>query len=252
VFVGLREEQDFGFDLDQLASSLSDRTRMVILNSPSNPTGGVLSAEQIRTIASLLADRPDTWVLSDEIYSRVLYEGSHRSIACEPGMQERTIILDGFSKTYAMTGWRLGYGVMPAPLADALTQLQINATSCVNAATQMAGVEALRGPQDSVATMVDEFRVRRDRIVAGLNQLPGVRCVTPKGAFYAFPNITGTGMTEQALADLLLNQHGVAVLPGTAFGIHGRGHLRLSYANSLANIDRALARMADALQPVAA
>lgn len=253
VFVSLREEEDFGFDLDMFADSLSSKTRMVVLNSPSNPTGGVLSKNQLEAIASMLRDRPDIWVLSDEIYSRILYEGTHQSIASEPGMQERTILLDGYSKTYAMTGWRLGYGVMPIPMAEALIQLQINATSCVNSATQIAGIEALNGPQDAIEAMVAEFRRRRDRIVAGLNQISGVRCTMPKGAFYAFPNITGTGLSERDLADRLLNEYGVAVLPGTAFGAYGRGYLRLSYANSVENIDRALALMGAAIeQPVTA
>jgi aspartate/methionine/tyrosine aminotransferase len=243
VFVSLREEEDFGFDLDMLADSLSPKTRMVVLNSPSNPTGGVLSKGQMEAIASLLRDKPDVWVLSDEIYSRILYEGEHRSIASEPGMAARTILLDGYSKTYAMTGWRLGYGVMPEAMAEAFIQLQINATSCVNAATQIAGIEALSGPQDAIDAMVAEFRRRRDFIVAGLNKIPGVRCTMPKGAFYAFPNITGTGMNERELADRLLNDYGVAVLPGTAFGSFGRGYLRISYANSIENIDRALALM---------
>ncbi len=243
VFVPLVEEQGFGFDLDVFADSLSDKTRLVILNSPSNPTGGVLHQDQIETIARLLADRPRAMVLSDEIYSRMLYVGKHHSIAAQPGMLERTLILDGFSKTYAMTGWRLGYGVMPEPLAQAVTQLQINATSCVNAATQMAGVEALRGPQTDVDHMVEAFLGRRDRIVAGLNAIPGVRCVLPEGAFYAFPNISELGISEQAMADGLLQEAGVAVLPGTAFGSFGRGYLRLSYANSVSNIDRALERI---------
>ncbi len=253
VFVSLREEEDFGFDLDMFADSLSEKTRMVVLNSPSNPTGGVLSKGQLEAIAAMLRDRPDVWVLSDEIYSRILYEGTHQSIASEPGMQERTILLDGYSKTYAMTGWRLGYGVMPVPMAEAIIQLQINATSCVNSATQIAGIEALNGPQDAIDAMVAEFRRRRDRIVAGLNQISGVRCTMPKGAFYAFPNITGTGLSERDLADRLLNEYGVAVLPGTAFGAYGRGYLRLSYANSVENIDRALQLMRAAVeQPVTA
>lgn len=243
VFVRLSEDAGFGFDLDMFASSLTDRTRLVILNSPSNPTGGVLSHAQIQAIAGLLRDRPDVMVLSDEIYSRMLYSGDHISIAAEPGMLDRTIILDGFSKTYAMTGWRLGYGVMPAPLAEAVTQLQINATSCVNAATQVAGIEALRGPQRDVDTMVAAFRERRDRIVGGLNAIPGIRCVMPEGAFYAFPNVGALGIDQDTLAGRLLNEAGVAVLPGTAFGHYGAGYIRLSYANSIANIEKALARI---------
>jgi aspartate/methionine/tyrosine aminotransferase len=247
VFVELREEEDFGFDLDQFRDRLSDRTRMVVLNSPSNPTGGVLSRQQIQAIASMLRDRPDITILSDEIYSRILYEGEHLSIAAEPDMLDRTILLDGYSKTYAMTGWRLGYGVMNRELAQAVTQLAINSTSCVNAATQVAGVEALNGPQDSVDAMVAAFRQRRDTIVNGLNALPGVRCRTPRGAFYAFPNVTETGVSEGELARRFLDEFGVACLPGTAFGEYGRGYLRFSYATSVANIERALERMADAL-----
>jgi len=245
VFVRLSEEAGFGFDLDMFADSLSDRTRLVILNSPSNPTGGVLSRAQIETVAGLLADRPDVMVLSDEIYSRILYGGEHVSIAAEPGMLERTIILDGYSKTYAMTGWRLGYGVMPVALAEAVTQLQINATSCVNAATQVAGIEALGGPQAAVDEMVAAFRARRDLIVAGLNAIPGIRCVMPEGAFYAFPNVADLGIDQDTLAGRLLNEAGVAALPGTAFGAYGAGYLRFSYANSIANIQRALDRIGD-------
>jgi aspartate aminotransferase len=247
VFVQLREEEGFGFDMDMFANSLSDRTRMVILNSPSNPTGGVLPKSQIETIANLVRDRPELMVLSDEIYSRILYEGHHISIASEPGMQDRTIILDGYSKTYAMTGWRLGYGVMNRQLAEAVTQLQINAVSCVNAATQVAGIEGLTGPQTETERMVAAFRERRDTIVAGLNKLPGVSCVMPKGAFYVFPNVTGVPLSESELASRLLNEAGVAALSGTAFGEYGKGYLRFSYANSIENIQRALARFGDFL-----
>ncbi len=247
VFVRLREEEGFGFDLDMLADSITDRTRMVILNSPSNPTGGVLDKRQIETIAALLRPREEIMVLSDEIYSRILYDGTHYSIASEPDMQDRTIILDGYSKTYAMTGWRLGYGVMNQRLAEAITQLQINAVSCVNAAAQVAGIEGLTGPQDDVTRMVAAFRERRDRIVGGLNQLPGIRCVMPQGAFYAFPNVSALPVDEGTLARRLLDEMGVALLAGTAFGEYGRGYLRLSYANSVPNIERALERMADFL-----
>jgi aspartate aminotransferase len=243
MFVPLREDEGFAFDLDVFASSLSDRTKVVILNSPSNPTGGVLPKSQIETIARLLADRPDVVVLSDEIYSRTLYTGQHHSIASEPHMQERTIILDGFSKTYAMTGWRLGYGVMPAGLAPSITQLQINSTSCVNAATQMAGIEALTGPQDEAEKMVVAFRQRRDAIVAGLNTIPGIRCQMPQGAFYVFPNVSALGIDQDVLAGRIMNEAGVAVLAGTAFGAYGKGYLRLSYANSLENIHRAVERI---------
>jgi aspartate aminotransferase len=245
VFVPLRQDNEFRFDLDELRAGLSERTRLVILNSPANPTGGVLTPGDIAGLADILREHPDVFVLSDEIYSRMLYESPFASIASEPdlGPDGRTIILDGFSKTYAMTGWRLGYGVMPVPLAEQITKLQVNSNSCTNAATQQAGLEALAGPQDGVDRMLAEFRARRDLIVAGLNELPGVECITPRGAFYAFPRITDTGYTADALADLLLEEAGVACLAGTAFGQHGEGHLRLSYANSRENIARALEHM---------
>ncbi len=252
VFVPLRQENAFRFDLDEFRASLSDRTRLVILNSPANPTGGVLTPRDIAGLAEILRERPDVLVLSDEIYSRLLYSGEHRSIAAEPEMAERTIILDGFSKTYAMTGWRLGYGVMPTWLAEAVTKLQVNSNSCTNAATQYAGLEAITGPQNSVDRMLEEFRARRDLVVEGLNGLPGVECLSPDGAFYAFPRISGTGYSSDALADLLLNEAGVACLSGTAFGEHGEGHLRLSYANSRENIARALERMHAVLSQVRA
>jgi aspartate/methionine/tyrosine aminotransferase len=245
VFVPLRQENEFRFDLDELRAGLSERTRLVILNSPANPTGGVLTPGDIAGLADILREHPGVFVLSDEIYSRMLYESPFASIASEPdlGPDGRTIILDGFSKTYAMTGWRLGYGVMPVPLAEQITKLQVNSNSCTNAATQQAGLEALAGPQDGVDRMLAEFRARRDLIVAGLNELPGVECITPRGAFYAFPRITDTGYTADALADLLLEEAGVACLAGTAFGQYGKGHLRLSYANSRQNIARALEHM---------
>jgi aspartate aminotransferase len=249
IFVQLRQENEFRFDLDELRAGLSERTKMVILNSPANPTGGVLTPEDIAGLADILRERPDVFVLSDEIYSRMLYDSPFASIASEPdlGPDERSIILDGFSKTYAMTGWRLGYGVMPEPLAEQITKLQVNSNSCTNAATQHAGLEALAGPQDSVDAMLAEFRARRDLIVAGLNELPGVDCIIPKGAFYAFPRIADTGYAADALADLLLEEAGVACLAGTAFGKYGEGHLRFSYANSRHNIARALQHMAQFL-----
>jgi aspartate/methionine/tyrosine aminotransferase len=249
IFVPLRQENEFRFDLDELRAGLSERTKMVILNSPANPTGGVLTPEDIEGLADILRERPDVFVLSDEIYSRMLYDSPFASIASEPdlGPDERSIILDGFSKTYAMTGWRLGYGVMPEPLAEQITKLQVNSNSCTNAATQHAGLEALAGPQDGVDAMLAEFRARRDLIVAGLNELPGVDCIIPKGAFYAFPRIADTGYAADALADLLLEEAGVACLAGTAFGKYGEGHLRLSYANSRHNIARALKHMAQFL-----
>ena len=243
----LTDKNSFRLDLDHFRASLTPRTRMVILNSPANPTGGVMTQDDVRAVAEILADRPDVVILSDEIYDRILYSGEHYSIASLPGFQERTIILNGFSKTYAMTGWRLGYGVMPTRLAEPITTLMINSNSCTAAFTQWAGVEALTGPQDSVQHMLDAFRARREVIVEGLNALPGVRCAMPDGAFYAFPNIEGTGRTADQLADELLQQAGVAVLSGTAFGRYGQGYLRLSYANSIPNIQKALERMGEVL-----
>jgi len=250
VFVPLRQENEFRFDLDEFRAGLSDRTKLVILNSPANPTGGVLTSGDMAGLAEVLRERPDVFVLSDEIYWRLLYEGPFASIASEPGLgpDERTIILDGFSKTYAMTGWRLGYGVMPEPLAEEVAKLQVNSNSCASAVAQYAGLEALAGPQDSVQSMLTEFRTRRDLIVAGLNDLPGVECLTPQGAFYAFPRITDTGHSATALADLLLQEAGVACLSGTGFGQYGEGHLRFSYANSRENITLALERMGGLLQ----
>jgi aspartate aminotransferase len=249
VFVPLRQENKFRFDLDEFHAGLSERTKMVIINSPANPTGGVLTAEDIGQLAEILRERPDVFILTDEIYSRLLYEGSFASIASEEGFAPdgRTIILDGFSKTYAMTGWRLGYGVMPEWLAEQVIKLQVNSNSCTNAATQYAGLEALAGPQDSVERMLSEFRARRDLIVSGLNELPGVECITPQGAFYAFPRVADTGHPAGTLAELLLGEVGVACLAGTAFGQYGEGHLRFSYANSRENIFRALERMGEVL-----
>jgi aspartate aminotransferase len=249
VFVPLRQENKFRFDLDEFHAGLSERTKMVIINSPANPTGGVLTAKDIGRLAEILRERPDVFILTDEIYSRLLYEGSFASIASEEGFAPdgRTIILDGFSKTYAMTGWRLGYGVMPEWLAEQVIKLQVNSNSCTNAATQYAGLEALAGPQDSVERMLSEFRARRDLIVSGLNELPGVECITPQGAFYAFPRVADTGHPAGTLAELLLGEAGVACLAGTAFGQYGEGHLRFSYANSRENIFRALERMGEVL-----
>ena len=249
IFVPLRQEHGFRFDLDEFSAGLSERTKLVILNSPANPTGGVLTADDISGLADILRERPDVYVLSDEIYSRLLYTDEFASIASEDGLgpDGRTIILDGFSKTYAMTGWRLGYGVMPVTLADEVAKLQVNSNSCTSAATQYAGLAALEGPQDAVESMLAEFRTRRDLIVDGLNELPGVECITPQGAFYAFPRITETGHLADKLADLLLDEAGVACLSGTAFGYQGEGHLRLSYANSHENIIRALERMGEVL-----
>jgi aspartate aminotransferase len=249
VFVPLRQENGFRFDLDEFRAGLSERTKLVILNSPANPTGGVLTADDITGLADILRERPDVYVLSDEIYSRLLYTENFASIASEPGLgpDGTTIILDGFSKTYAMTGWRLGYGVMPEPLAEMVAKLQVNSNSCTSAATQHAGLAALQGSQDAVGSMLAEFGARRDLIVTGLNELPGVECITPQGAFYAFPRIAETGLSADRLADLLLEEAGVACLSGTAFGRYGEGHLRLSYANSRENISKALRWMGEVL-----
>ncbi len=250
VPVPLWQENEFRFDLDEFRSGLGDRTKLVILNSPANPTGGVLTRGDLADLAEILRGRPDIFVLSDEIYSRLLYSGGFASISSQEDMgpENRTIILDGFSKTYAMTGWRLGYGVMPEGLAGQISKLQVNSNSCTNAATQYAGLEALTGPQDSVREMLEEFRVRRDLIVSGLNSLPGVECVTPQGAFYAFPRISGTGHATDTLANLLMEKAGVACLSGTGFGEYGKDHLRFSYANSRDNISRALERTEEFLK----
>ena len=242
VPIPLVEARGFSFDLDEFRSRLSARTKLVILNSPCNPTGGIIPADDIREIAAMVQDR-DLMVLSDEIYSRIWYETEPLSIASCPGMHEKTVILDGFSKTYSMTGWRLGYGVMPVWLADAVNLLTVNSNSCTASFTQRAGMAALEGPQDCVTTMVAEFKRRRDAIVTGLNSIPGFRCPVPAGAFYAFPNIVGTGLSSKALADLLLNDAGVACLSGSAFGVYGDGYLRFSAANSLANIQEAIERI---------
>ena len=243
VPLALRPENQFRLDLDELKAKLSDRTKLLILNSPQNPTGGVLPPEDIAAIADLVADRP-LYVLSDEIYGRIMYgEVEHASIAACPGMADKTLILDGFSKTYAMTGWRLGYGVMNPGLAEAVAQLQTNCTSCTAAFIQMAGVEALTGPQDAVDGFVAEFQRRRDVIVDGLNSLEGVDCQRPAGAFYVFPQLSGFRISTDAIADRLLNEAGVAVLAGTAFGTVGADSLRLSFANSVENLERAVKRM---------
>jgi len=240
--IPLREERDFSVDVKELASLITDHTRLIILNSPHNPTGGILTKKDILEIAEAIGDR-NILVLSDEIYSRLIYDGEHFSIMSVPGFKERTILLDGFSKTYAMTGWRLGYGVMRADLASQIAKLVTNSNSCTASFTQMAGIEALRGDQSSVDKMSDEFRRRRDAFVVGLNKIKGFSCRMPKGAFYAFPNITKTGWTSKKLADALLEQAGVAALAGTAFGAYGEGYLRFSVANSLENLNKALARI---------
>jgi aspartate/methionine/tyrosine aminotransferase len=240
--VRLREDRDFSLDVSELATLLTDRTKLIILNSPQNPTGGVMVRKDVEQLAKVIGDR-NIMILSDEIYSRLLFEGEHFSIMSAPGMQERTILLDGFSKTYAMTGWRMGYGVMRADLAAHITRLMTNSNSCTASFTQIAGIEALRGDQSSVDHMCAEFKRRRDVFVAGLNQIKGFSCRLPKGAFYVFPNITKTGWKSKPLADALLEQAGVAALSGTAFGEFGEGYLRFSVANSLENLQQALGRV---------
>ena len=242
VPIRLREELDFRLDVDELASLINDRTKLIILNSPQNPTGGVLTKDDIAAIARAIGDR-NIMVLSDEIYSRLIFEGEHHSIMSVDGMKERTILLDGFSKTYAMTGWRMGYGVMRADLAAHISRLMTNSNSCTASFTQIAGIEALRGPQDVVDTMRTEFQKRRDVMVAGLNKIKGFSCRLPKGAFYVFPNVTKTGWPSKKLADALLDDAGVAALSGTAFGDFGEGYLRFSVANSIENIEEALDRV---------
>jgi len=242
--IPLREERDFSVDVKELASLITDRTKLIILNSPHNPTGGVLTRKDIFEVAEAIGDR-NILILSDEIYSRLIYDGDHFSIMSVPGFKERTILLDGFSKTYAMTGWRLGYGVMRPDLAESIARLVTNSNSCTASFTQIAGIEALRGDQSSVDKMSAEFKRRRDAFVAGLNKIKGFSCRTPKGAFYTFPNITKTGWPSKKLADALLEQAGVACLSGTAFGEYGEGYLRFSVANSLENLSKALGRIED-------
>jgi aspartate/methionine/tyrosine aminotransferase len=248
VPIPLLEENDFRMDHEYVKRKITKKTKMIILNSPENPTGGILTKEDLKVIADCISNRDDVLVLSDEIYSRIIYEGEHESIASLPGMKEKTIILDGFSKTYAMTGWRLGYGVMRKDLAQKFAQLMTNSNSCTCTFIQMAGIEALKGPQNEVEKMVSEFRKRREVIVSGLNKIKGITCKKPHGAFYVFPNIKGTGMDCRELGDYLLNEAGVAVLPGTSFGKYGEGYLRLSFANSIENIKKALDRISKALE----
>ncbi len=243
----IKEENDFSFNLDEMRRLVNPKTKMIIINTPGNPTGGVLSKSDIEGIAEL-AKKYDLWVLSDEIYQQILYDATHYSIASLPGMKDRTIILDGYSKTYAMTGWRLGYGIMNKTLAPLVTKLMTNSNSCTATFTQMAGIEALLGPQDSVRKMVAEFRARRDLIVSGLNKIPGISCKTPKGAFYVFPNIKKLGKTSKEMSDFLLYEGGVACLPGTSFGAYGEGYLRFSYANSQQKIKEALRRIEEAVK----
>ena len=242
----LEEERDFRFDVSQLRKKVTPRTRLVIINTPQNPTGGMLTREDLEEIAAVAREH-DLMVLSDEVYERIVYEGEHVSFLSLPHVQERTILLNGFSKTYAMTGWRLGYGVMPEELAVHITRLMTNSNSCTSTFIQHGGIEALRGPQDAPRKMVEEFRRRRDVIVPGLNAIEGIRCAMPRGAFYVFPNIEGTGMDERQFADFCMEEAGVAVLAGTSFGEHGRGFIRMSYANSIENIQKALANIEAAL-----
>jgi aspartate aminotransferase len=248
VPIGFVEEGSrFRWDVDEVLRRVNPSTKLLIFNSPSNPVGAVVATEDLERLAAA-AQENDVFILSDEIYSRVLYTGEFASIAAFPGMADRTCVLDGFSKTFAMTGWRLGFGVMPEWLAPHIARLATNCNSCTATFTQMAGVEALEGPQESVTEMVEEFRRRRDLVVQGLNDIPGVRCANPDGAFYVFPNIEGTGMTSREAADYLLYDAGVAVLSGKAFGANGEGYLRLSYANSYQNLENALKKMKAAIE----
>jgi aspartate aminotransferase len=242
VPLALREECGFRLDIDELRRKITPRTRLLILNSPSNPTGNLLGESDLADIAGALSST-DAFVLSDEVYSRIVFEGSTGSIASLPGMRERTVVLDGFSKTYCMTGWRLGYGIMPAGLAGAITLLLNNSNSCTTHFVQLAGIEAMEGPQDSVDEMVNEFRVRRDLVVDGLNAIPGFRCIRPAGAFYAFPSVAGTGFASRELATRLLEEAGVALLDGAAFGAAGTGFVRLSFATSVERIREGLRRI---------
>src|SRR4051794_20894534 len=243
VPIPIRMANDFRLDVDELASLITPKTRMIVINSPANPTGGVLTRGDIERIAEL-AQRHDLVVLADEIYGRILYDGTeHVSIASLPGMAERTIVLDGFSKTFAMTGWRLGYAIVPEWLVQTYGQLVINTISCAPTFVQVGAVEAIRGPQEPMAAMVEEFRARRDLVVDGLNAIPGIRCLSPKGAFYVFPDISGTGLTGRELADPLLAGGDVCVLAGTALGGIGESHIRISYANSQETLSRALERI---------
>jgi len=244
----LKEENDFRIDNQDTVDKINIRTKMIILNSPENPTGGVLTKDNLEAICGRVKNRDDILVLSDEVYCQIKSEGKHLSIASMLGMKEKTILMDGFSKTYAMTGWRLGYAAMRKDLAQKVTQLMINSNSCTCAFTQMAGVEALRGPQTEPKKMVEEFRKRREVIVSGLNQIKGITCKKPLGAFYVFPNVKSFKMESKKLADFILERAGVAVLSGTAFGAYGEGYLRLSFANSVENIEKAIKRIAEALK----
>jgi aspartate aminotransferase len=244
----LKEENDFRFDNDDTAAKVTEKTKMIILNSPENPTGGVLNKANLEVVADKVKNRDDVFILSDEVYSQMPYEGKHQSIASLPGMKEKTILLDGFSKTYAMTGWRMGYAAMRKDLAQKITQLMINSNSCTCAFTQMAGIEALRGPQTESKRMVEEFRRRRDIIVPGLNKIKGITCKKPQGAFYVFPNVKSFKMESKKFADHILQKAGVAALSGTSFGAYGEGYVRLSFANSVENIQKALKRIEETVK----
>ena len=246
VPVPLEEDRGFSIDLDRFESLVTKDTKLCVINSPQNPTGGVLPRDVLEGVLDL-ARKNDFYILSDEIYSKIVYDGSYQSIYSLPGAAERTILLDGHSKTYAMTGWRLGYAVMPEPLVPTMSRIAGNLTSCTCSFTQIAGIEALEGPQDSVTAMVDEFRVRRDIIVDGLNSIPSIRCHKPAGAFYVFPNIKDTKLSSKEISDLFLREAGVAVLSGTTFGEYGEGYIRMSYANSQDNIRTALENVASVL-----
>lgn len=248
-FYRLREDNNFRFDPREFRSLVNEKTKLIILNSPQNPTGGVLEEPDLAVIVEL-ATQYDIPVLADEIYWQIIYDRKFHSITQFPGMQERTIILDGFSKSYSMTGWRLGFGVMNETLAPHITRLMTNSNSCTSALTQWAGVEALTGPQDSVETMRRAFQERRDVMVAGMNAIPGFRCTNPEGAFYVFPNISGTGWGSRKMADYILNEAGVACISGTSFGEYGEGYLRFSYANSLENLKEALRRVRAAVEKI--
>jgi aspartate aminotransferase len=247
VPIPLREEKGFSFDVDELRTLVNEKTKLIIINSPQNPTGGMLTKKDMKAVAEL-ADKYDAWILSDEVYSKIIYEGKHVSIYDFPEVKDRTILLEGHSKTYAMTGWRLGYGIMPLKIAEAVSRLQTNSNSCTASFTQIAGIEALTGSQSKSRKMVKEFKVRRDLIVDGLNSIPGFTCLRPKGSFYVFPNITGTGMKSKELETFLLEKAGVAALSGTSFGRFGEGYVRFSYANSQENIKKALEKIRNALK----
>lgn len=246
--MALREENEFRIDEDEVVAKITKKTKMIVLNSPGNPTGGMVTRGNLKAISDALHGRDDVLVLSDEVYNEIRYgDSEHESIASLPGMKDKTILLDGFSKTFAMTGWRLGYAAMPKDVAQKITQLVINSVSCCTAFSQMAGVEALRGPKDEVRKMVEEFGRRREMITSELNGIEGVSCVKPRGAFYAFPNVRSFGMPSKALADRLLTEAGVATLSGTAFGSNGEGYLRLSFANSMENLKAAVNQMSEYL-----